>query len=454
MKRWRPSLKQRLMLLFTASMTALCAAGGVYIVARAKDDIRGETRSAIDLVQRYLSARIELADVLSQRNGFVLPRLDLSQLRDVRHVRVNLYAVDGTLAETSAADRAGAEPRVPAPFARLVQRRGAAGADTHMPVVLAGVRVGEIVIHPDASYETGEIWNVASGLLGLLLAFYLATMALVWWAVARALRPLALVRGALQRLGAGRLDERLPTFGLPELAGLGGEFNRMAGTLEHSAAENRRLARQLIAAQEDERERIARELHDEIGQCITAIHADAAAIERGEIRDRAAARESAAAILSAAAQIKALLRAMLRRLRPAALAELGFGAALRELAAGFGQRHPEIACELRVGAGAADLRGETAVAAYRIVQESLTNVARHARAGSVRIDADIDNGAAEPRLSIRVADDGVGFEPARRGDGFGLAGMRERALALGGWLTIDGGDGARIAASLPLGGAR
>ena len=450
--RFRLNLKQRLMLLITASMTVLCTAGGVYIVARAKDDIRGEMRSANDLVQRYLNARIELADVLSRRNSEILPRLDLAQLSGVRHVRVDLYTSGGTLVETSGGDEV-VEPHAPTLFGRLVQRPANAIADTRMPVVLAGVRVGEIVIHPDASYETDEIWNVASGLLGLLLAFYLATMALVWWAVARALRPLTHVRDALQRLGAGRLDERLPTFGLPELAGVGGEFNRMASTLEHSAAENRRLARQLIAAQEDERERIARELHDEIGQCITAIHADAAAIQHDETRDRDAARESATAIIGAAAQIKVLLRGMLQRLRPAALTELGLGAALREQVAGFRQRHPEMLCELRIASGATDLRGETAVAAYRIAQESLTNIARHAQARSIHIDVDVENGDSQPRLVIRIADDGVGFEPTQRQQGFGLAGMRERALALGGTLTIDTATGTCIVASLPLGTA-
>jgi two-component system sensor histidine kinase UhpB len=441
--RLRLNLKQRLLLLITAAMTALCAAGGAYIVTRAKNDTRSEMRSATDLVQRYLLARLELASVITRRDSDALPALDLVGLRSVRHVKVTLYSAAGVVVETSV-EAALQRRHAPTLFAQLIERSGEDWTDTRIPVVLAGVRVGEVVIHPDASYETDEIWNVARGLLGLLLMFYLVSMALIWWAAARALQPLALVRSALQRLGAGHLDERLPAFSLPELASVSGEFNRMADTLQNSAVENQRLTRQLIRAQEDERARIARELHDEIGQCVTAIHADAVAIERG------AARDSATAIVAAAAQIKTLLRGMLQRLQPAALDELGLGVALRELIAGFRQRHADVRCELRLAAGVSDLRGDVAIAAYRVVQESLTNIARHAQAGTV--DIQLGMVAARPELMIRIADDGIGFDTGVRSGGFGLAGMRERVRSLGGVLTIESrpDDGTRIVATLPV----
>ncbi|MGH8123091.1 MAG: HAMP domain-containing protein, partial [Rudaea sp.] len=235
MRRWRLSLKQRLLLLITALMALLCVAGGVYIVARAQSDIRGEMHSATDLIKRYLGAQLALSEVAWQQNNDILPRLELAQLRNVHHVQVSFYTNAGVLVETSV-DPHAKKLRAPRWFAWLVQRSFVPIPDTTRPVAFDGVRIGDIVIHHDPSYEMDEIWNVTRGLLGLLLVFFVAANALIWWAVVRAMRPIERVRDALQQLGGGNLRMRLPPFDLPELAGVSHEFNRMADALEHSTA--------------------------------------------------------------------------------------------------------------------------------------------------------------------------------------------------------------------------
>ena len=450
MPRWRLSLKLRLMLLITALIVLFCFASGIYIVNRAQNDIRGEVYSATDLIERYLAAQLTLAREAWRNDGEAVPSLRLSQLSDVRHVEVYFYNAVGVLLESSAGDRErGAERErgsvAPFWFAWLVQRSFQVIPDARRFVDFDGFAIGVLVIHPDPAFELDEIWNVTRGLLGLLIVFSLLVNAFVWWAVGRALRPLDHVRAALRELSAGRLDARLPTFPLAELAGLSGEFNHMASTLEQSTTENHRLTRRLIQVQEEERERLARELHDEIGQCVTAIHADAFTIQRAGAGADSVIRESAIAIIDITSRITAMVRGMWQRLRPTVIDRLGLEAALRELESAFRQRNPNTACSMKVDSEIAELKGDAAMAIYRVIQEGLTNVARHARASLVTIEVD-----ARPALGARLADDGRGFDPRMATEGFGLLGMRERIVGLGGTLSIvsDTGCGTLIQVQL------
>jgi two-component system sensor histidine kinase UhpB len=453
MRRWRLSLKLRLMLLITCLIALFCLAAGVYIVTRAQNDIRGEAYSATELVERYLEAELTLARGAWRLNSNHLPQLQLAKLSDVRHVEVYFYNAVGTLLDSSASGQKHA-PEAPNWFGWLVQRSFKPVPDVRRFVDFDRLAVGVLVIHPDPAFEIDEIWNVTRGLLGLLIVFSLMVNALVWWAVGRALRPLGHIRTALNELTTGRLDARLPAFDLPELATLSGDFNRMVRTLEHSTAENHRLTHRLIQTQEDERKRIARELHDEIGQCVTAIHADAVTIQRADGSPDSVIRESATAIIEVTARIKNMVRGMLQRLRPTVIDGLGLEAALGELEAAFRQRNPQTDCSLRVEPPAGELTGELATAIYRVVQEGLTNVARHARAGNVSIEVTVSrkplpNAAAV--LTATLRDDGVGFDPDAAGEGLGLLGIRERIRGLGGAVTIESvvQQGTRIMVELP-----
>jgi two-component system sensor histidine kinase UhpB len=433
------------MLLITALIGLLCLAAGSYIVKRAQSDIRGEVYSATELIEHFLDAQLQVAQRAALEHPEAKPSMGLYHLRQVRHVEVYFYNAVGALVESSAQDR-GRKFAAPAWFKWLVQWSFQPIADVRRFVSFDRFVAGVLVIHPDPDFEIDEIWNVARGLLGLLVAFSLLVNAFVWWAVGRALRPLERVRSAIRELTAGHLEARLPPFDLAELAGLSGEFNHMARTLESSTKENRRLTRRLIQIQEEEREYLARELHDEIGQCVTAIHADAFTIRRAGEASDSVIQECATAIIDITAEIKNLVRSMLQRLRPAVIDRLGLEPALHDLEASFAQRNPETTYSMRVDPAAAELKGDTAMALYRVIQEGLTNVSRHAGARRVTIEI-----GAGTRLTCRISDDGRGFDPAQGSEGLGLIGMRERVAGLGGTLAIDSaaGRGTVISVELP-----
>jgi two-component system sensor histidine kinase UhpB len=223
-------------------------------------------------------------------------------------------------------------------------------------------------------------------------------------------------------------------------------------------SENQRLTRQLLDAQERERRNLAHDLHDEIGQCVSAIHADAVAIRN---RGGESVRESAEAIVEVTEHIKGCVRSMLQRLRPAYLEGLGLEAGLREQIASFRQRNPGVACALRIEGDFTRVDAERGVAIYRVVQEALTNIAVHAQAHTALVEMVLDSpgalraGAAQAQggwLRLTVSDDGVGFLQPPVTRGLGLTGIRERVKGLRGICDIDSESarGTRITVWLPL----
>jgi two-component system sensor histidine kinase UhpB len=445
------TLKLRLSLLITALIALLTLAGGAYVVREARDDIRDEVLSTLNLTGHFLDAQLAVMRDRWSETGFVAPLFQLRELGDVRHLSVRFYDSQGRLLDSNEGgrDRASVAPRW---FVRLVRAASTPIPPATRSVSYNGTVLGELIIAADPTYEMDEIWITSRGLLELLLLFFVLVNVLVWWAVAHALKPIERILAALGAVQRGHLGARLPRFGLPELSRISVGFNHMAETLEQSVAENQRLTRRLLQMQEDERRSLARELHDEIGQCLSAIHADAAAIRN---RGGVSVRESAEAIVTVTAQIKDMVRGMLQRLRPAELEGLGLEAALRELVSAFQQRNPQLSVTLKVQDGLGALQPEVSTAGYRVVQECLTNVARHARARHVDIEVGLGaDPVANPGalLLIAVTDDGRGFDLDAAHPGFGLMGMRERVKVLDGTCRIQSarGQGTRIEVGIPL----
>jgi two-component system sensor histidine kinase UhpB len=318
---------------------------------------------------------------------------------------------------------------------------------------LQGAHLGQLVITPDPSFEYAEIWKQITDLFVLLTMFFVVVNLMVAWAVGRALEPTGKILRALESLEGGDLKARLPLFELPELARIGEKFNHMVETLEQSINRNHRLSQQLITLQEEERKNLARDLHDEFGQCLTAIHADSTVVLQVAENRCPEILDSARAINRLSRHLMDLVSGLLQRLRPGVLDELGLVSALQDLVETWQLRHEAIICKLELADAIPDSLDEALqVTIYRLVQECLTNVSRHAGATEVAISVTLEAAAGQSRgLRIRVRDNGRGFDPAMA-DGFGLPGMRERVEGLGGSLTLQTAieQGTAISAWLPI----
>jgi len=445
------TLKARLSLIITLLMALLTVAGGWYVITKARDDVRDEVRSTLSLTGHFLDAQLDVLKDHWAQHGYAIPLFQLRELRDVRHLNIRFMDVHGHVLDSNE-DLAGRQPQAPRWFTALVRATARPALSESRVVAFNGVPLGVLIMAADPTYEIDEIWSTSRGLLELLLAFFVLVNVLVWWAVSHALRPIDRFLAAFDDLRAGRFSTRLPEFSLPEMSRLSVGFNHMAETLEDSLNENQRLTRELLNAQETERRNIAHDLHDEIGQCVSAIHADAVAIRN---RGGESVRESAEAIVEVTRQIKDNVRNMLRRIRPAYLEGLGLEASIREQVASFAHRHPEIACALRIEGDLASVDGEAGAALYRVLQESLTNIAMHAKAKNAMIEIKVclePSGEDPAGVSLVARDDGRGFFQLLANRGLGLTGIRERARALGGTCEIESeaGRGTRIAVFLPV----
>jgi two-component system, NarL family, sensor histidine kinase UhpB len=267
-----------------------------------------------------------------------------------------------------------------------------------------------------------------------------------------ALRPLGGLERTADRVAAGELDARAPLSPLADarMARLTHTFNAMLDAQAASRERLRRIAAGAVRAAEEERKRIARELHDETAQILAALLIQLKTVRQVEDPARADARLGE--LRTGLAEALEGVRRFARGLRPPALDELGLGPALTA----HGRMVAEVSgldVRVQVEGVPGALPPEAELAVYRIAQEALSNVVRHARARRVELALERTGDA----LRLRVADDGRGFDPDDAAGGrerLGLFGMRERASYAGGTLQVDSrpGRGTRITAVVPVAG--
>ncbi len=363
--------------------------------------------------------------------------------------------------------------------------RDGTGADAEMVLALAPmtsarwgvlIRQDESVAFAQARSARWTILWLGPALLGLALLFA--------WGAARSVRgPIALLTDSAERIAYGNLSQPIPDLGADEVGRLGRSFEQMRMALRASIghveqanldlerrveertheleglyhqlqereAWREELLRKVISAQEDERKRLARELHDETSQTLSAL---AMKIETALAAwPSEASRERLVEARGLTVRTLEELHRLIFDLRPSVLDDLGLLSAIRW----YAERHLErrgiaVRCEF---SGVADrLVPELETALFRVCQEAITNIAKHSEADSVLIQC-LER---EDRISIEIEDDGKGFSPeslpppAARERGLGLLGMRERVELFGGTLVLDSapGQGTRIAVTVPL----
>jgi two-component system sensor histidine kinase UhpB len=273
------------------------------------------------------------------------------------------------------------------------------------------------------------------------------------WVVGRALAPLQSLANAMASIEAERYETRVKPDGSPELAAICEKLNHLAAALGEAVAEKGRLAERIVSLQDAERREIARELHDEFGPYLFALRAHATSLVRLSKEPElnlVALQKHGGDILQQVNDLQQVNRRVLKRLRPVGLDELGLREALGALLRLWRETHPAVAVDMAISPSLGE-GGETAeLTIYRIVQEALTNVFRHA--GATRVDVTVEpaEAAAQGRsILVRVSDDGGGLAADHR-LGLGLIGMRERVLALGGAVSVASTDrGVTVEAIVP-----
>lgn len=445
------SLRASLNLLITALLLLVLLLGTLLLFKNARNQVQAEVESVSAVV-------LQLADPVSV--FFSRPyatanpnQNNIGGIEHLRHIRVEFVDQSGrVLASNVNKLKARKQERVPAWFMEAMTRN-LTPLRVERDVMTNGTWIGKVIIEADPSYEVSEVWEDSMGLLSLVGVFFVAVNMLVYWAVGRALKPLGSVMQALTEIERGHLDARLPPFELKELSGISDKFNGMAQTLEISISNNHRLSQQLIYLQEEERKSLARDLHDELGQSLTAILADGHTLLKLSEEEFPKGRPCAQAVVDVTKQVMVHLRSMLQRLRPDVLDGLGLNQALEELITVWHERNEGVFCQSDITGDYSQTTDKLRITVYRVLQESLTNITRHAGAKrvNVRVTPGID-ASGKDSILIDIDDDGKGFDLTQSNGGFGLSGMAERVEGIGGKLVIQSsrGGGTRISVSIPL----
>jgi two-component system, NarL family, sensor histidine kinase UhpB len=425
---------------------------GTLVVVEA-DDSRRSVAEEMEASSRITHQLLDRITRIDQGTDPAWLRAFLVQLGRVRANEIELIAPSGALLYRSPPATYKAGRNAPEWFAKLMFQNTAPQS-----IALQGAT---LQVTPNPSRAILDAWDNLYRFALISAVFLIVANAAVFWFAGRAVAPLERIAKALARVEHGQLDTRLPLLSGREARQIGEGFNRMAAAMEETmrireqaeraraqVESGRSLAREIQARMEEERRLLARELHDELGQTVTAIRSITASIGPSTSSDEATRRIRM--IEELAARLQEGVRGLVPRLRPLALDQLGLAAALRDLIDDYRAHHQGLTFDLIASGDLETLSSELAIALYRVVQESLTNVVKHAGAKRCTVRAAV--GPSE--LFLTVEDDGKGASEGELGKAgrFGVRGMRERIESLGGSVAfaVAAIGGLSVQVRLPL----
>jgi len=322
---------------------------------------------------------------------------------------------------------------------------------------------GKLVVQANASRAAVDAWDYMVWLVGSAVVLLVLVNGLVFWLVGRTVRPFGQIVEALGEVQSGRFDVVLPPLPVREAAKIGSAFNRMVGQLqdhietekravraERQLSDSRELTRWIEHHVEQERRMIARELHDELGQSVTAMRSMALSVAQRVAPLDAQAEQAARLIADESSRLYDAMHGIIPRLTPLVLDNFGLAEALADLAERTRRAQPEVAVEVNQSVGDATLSGDAALTLYRAAQEGITNALRHGRARRIVLTLAVDAGT----VRLELVDDGTGLAPdwSGRTGHYGLRWLAERAQALHGTLELGPAEpaGTRLRLVLPL----
>jgi two-component system sensor histidine kinase UhpB len=337
----------------------------------------------------------------------------------------------------------GGSGRVPAWFVHLLALPQTA---RHTPIMIQGQRIGDLVFEPDMAADIYEKWIGFLAVVASSVALTLVTLVITYLTVDAAVRPLRDLGTGLARLRDGNYDDKIACSGPPEIRESCYAANELADTLMHLDRENRNLLRKMVSIQDDERRDIARELHDELGPLLFAIRANVVAMVDAGATGQDKFDSPPQKVLQSVEALQSTNRRILDRLRPMHIEELGLQSSIQKLLRGVRSQVPAIEVTFEIDPALDAVDAVVSQTVYRVLQEGITNVLRHAQASEMRLTAAVSNG----QVVVEISDNGVGM-PANVVVGRGLTGMRERVRALGGTFDLSRSNGRTcVRCSLPF----
>lgn len=455
------SIRHQVLAAISAMLAIAAVAAATVAVINGRKAVNIEIGASMDFAEGYLR---ELVRRITAENQ--LGDLDAIVSRETEHLRhARVYIQDPGAPPRLLKSRRISEDDDTTPldetpdwFEHLMMP---VGGNEHSRLILVPKGERALILKGDPDDEIAEKWRELSA-LAVVAAIALALLVgAFYFVLGWILDPLVALARGLAALEAGERSERLPIPRVREVADLARRFNSLAASLDQARAENGELYRQIQSVQEEERREIARELHDEAGPCLFGITANAESIntlaDTLPRREAEGIRSRTGEILSVTDRLKAMNRALLKRLHPVSIGKVPLPALIEDLIYDVGRRHPEVHVASSIAPFVRAYGEKVDLIVYRATQEALTNAIRHGQAQKIAVELREERPRAEARhatapviISLTVSDDGIGLKPGTQA-GFGLSAMRERVLSAGGSLVITGGEpcGTSVAIRIP-----
>lgn len=435
------SLRRQIIYRILISSLCMLVLGGAIAIRQARQSVDKEVEASIHLALQLITLGLADAPVFQQID-------DLSHFRvlqQTRHLSIQLQQPDGQIIRFSGDHQPGnPEEMPPAWFIRLVQ--GDYPKAEHQLKTRDG-KVLNLIIQAQPLDEITEVWQESLGFFASILLLTLLTFVAINLVFNKSLKSIAVIVDALREIESGRYQHKLPGFAVAEFDNIAKAVNHMMAELEKTRLENRALTQHSLAIQENERQDLSQELHDEFGQSLTAIKA----MTVTAAHQKADTGKIYAAITEICDHLMTVVRSMMQQLHPLVLTELGLKATLEDMAQHWSERNPKLELTLNCSDEVDGVDQAVAIQVFRVIQECLTNIVRHAQAHHVNIDLELPE-KPQAMLKLKVQDDGQGCDLNKVNPGFGLLGMKERIKSLGGEIACQSqpGQGMTLSAWIPL----
>lgn len=440
------TLRYQLNIRILFSSCCILILGGSIAIWQARNAVEKEIDSSINLALQLITfslSRGAQKTTLTETDWLA----ELNALKETRHLSIQLKKSSGQLIDftnNSLETNLGKKPpqwfinRIGAQYPRA----------EHQLISPSGEHI-TLLIMANPLDEITEAWHESMAFFSSIFFLTLFTFLAVHVVFNKTLKAITIIVDALKTIETGQYQYKLPVFPIQEYDSIAKAINHMTSVLNEAQQQNRALTQHSLAIQETERQRLAQELHDELGQSLTAIKVLAVAAGH----EKADVIQATGTITGICDHLITVVRSMMHQLHPLILTELGLKAALEDLLNHWAHRYPALALDMVCPDEADKLEQKITIQVFRVVQECLTNIVRHAQAKKVTIDLEIEHEAeSRKRLKLEVNDDGQGCSAEMIKSGFGLWGMRERIDSLGGELIIQTQpqQGMRVIAHIPL----
>ena len=368
----------------------------------------------------------------------------LSTLEQTRHLKIQLKSPSGSIIDIMRSSPPNRQQETPPSwFVKLVV------SDYPKAEYQIGTfdkHFFTLIIQANPMDEITEVWHETIAFFSSILLLVFLTFLSVHLVFNKTLQAIQVIVENLKGVEKGEYHKKLPDFSTEEYDSIAKAINHMTDVLDSTQQQNQALTQHSLEIQEEERQRLSQELHDEFAQSLTAIKVMAVAATYKE----ADTKTINTSIVEICDHLMTVLRSMMKQLHPLILTELGLKATLEDLINHWETRAAPISFSLQVDDAVDELDKTIIIQVFRVIQESLTNIIRHANATNVTISLSIN--PESNTLDLLVNDNGQGCNLNIVSAGFGLQGMAERVKLLGGTFKLQSqlGKGMQIKAQISL----